>query len=123
MSRIDDYKDRRQHLEHLSDEELEAKFWELAEKIVEPIVELAYTNTTPSIERSVLLRMGFSSLESKTIVDNAIDRGLIGKGAGHIVYRAAKENGISIRDAGLKLVQGEFWDEIAKSFKEKGGAN
>lgn len=123
MSRIDDFKDRRQHLENLSDEELEAKFWELAEKIVDPIVELAYTNTTPSIERSVLLRMGFSSVEAKTIVDNAIDRGLIGKGAGHIVYRVSKENNLSIREAGLSLVEGKYWEEIAKSFKEKGGAN
>lgn len=123
MSRIDDFKDRRQHLANLSDEELEAKFWELAEKIVDPIVELAYTNTTPSIERSVLLRMGFSSVEAKTIVDNAIDRGLIGKGAGHIVYRVSKENKLSIREAGLNLVEGKYWDEIVKSFKEKGGAN
>lgn len=122
MSRIDDFKDRRQHLTNLSDEELEAKFWELAEKIVEPIVELAYTNTTPSIERSVLLRMGFSSVEAKTIVDNAIDRGLIGKGAGHIVYRVSKENNLSIREAGLNLVEGKYWDDIVKSFKE-GGAN
>ncbi len=36
--------------------------------------------------------MGFSSLEAGAIVNGgAIDRGLLGKGAGHIVYRLAKE--------------------------------
>ena len=33
--------------------------------------------------------MGFSSIEAKSIVDGAIDRGLMGKGVGHIVYKTS----------------------------------
>ncbi len=61
--------------------------------------------------------MGFSSIEAQAIVDGAIDRGLLGKGAGHIVYRLAKEKDLEIREAGLKLVQGEMWEDIMKIFK------
>lgn len=121
MSRPDDFNERRKHLANLSEAELEEKFWQLAEKIVEPIVDLAYKNTSPSIERSVLLRMGFSSTEAKDIVNNAIDRGLIGKGAGHIVYKLAKAKNISIREAGLSLIEEKQWDEVMTLFK--GGAN
>ena len=121
MSRADDFQDRRKHLANLTEEELEQRFWELAGKIVDPIVELARKNTSPSIERSVLLRMGFSSIEAKSIVDGAIDRGLMGKGVGHLVYRLAKEKNMDIREAGLKLVEGEMWDDVVALFK--GGAN
>lgn len=120
MKRPDDFNERKRHLEDLSEEELNSRFWNLAEKIVDPIVELAKNHTTPSIERSVLLRMGFSSLEAKTIVDSAIDKGLIGKGAGHIVYKLAMAKNISIREAGLMLVDGNGWDEVSSIFK--GGA-
>ncbi|NLY45324.1 MAG: ornithine aminomutase [Tissierella sp.] len=121
MSRVDDFQVRRKHLANLTEEELENRFWKLAERIVEPIVELSRKNTSPSIERSVLLRMGFSSIEAKTIVDCILDRGLIGKGAGHIVYRVAKEKDLSTREAGLKLIDGELWDDVLAIFK--GGAN
>lgn len=120
MKRTDDFQNRRKHLANLTEEELEQRFWELASNIVDPIVELAYKNTSPSIERSVLLRMGFSSIEAKTIVDGVIDRGLIGKGAGHLVYRLAKEKDMEIREAGLKLIEGEMWDDLVAIFK--GGA-
>ncbi len=121
MKRSDDFLERRKHLANLSEEELEARFWEMASKVVDPIIELAEKNTSPSIERSVLLRMGFSSLEAKSIVDGVIDRGLVGKGAGHVVYRLAKEKNLDIRQAGLKLIDGELWDEAVSLFK--GGAN
>ena len=121
MERKDDFEERRKHLAHLSEEELEARFWELAEKVVDPLIDLAKKNTTPSIERSVLLRMGFSSVETMGIVEGALDRGLIGHGAGHIVYRMAKDNNLTIREAGLKLLDGELWDQAISVFK--GGAN
>ncbi|MBZ2173692.1 ornithine aminomutase subunit alpha [Schnuerera sp. xch1] len=117
MKRKDDFNERRKHLANLSEEELERRFWELAEKIVDPLVELAEKNTSPSIERSVLLRMGFSSLEAAAIVNGAIDRGLLGKGAGHIVYRLAKDKNMDIRETGLKLVDGELWDEVLSIFQ------
>lgn len=121
MKRADDFQERRKHLANLTEEQLEKRFWELAGKVVDPMVDLANKNTTPSIERSVLLRMGFSSPEAKAIVDGAVDRGLLGKGAGHLVYRLAKEKNMSIRDAGLKLVNNEMWEDIVAIFK--GGEN
>ncbi|AOT72840.1 ornithine aminomutase subunit alpha [Geosporobacter ferrireducens] len=120
MKRADDFQQRRTHLANLTDEQLKERFWQLAEKIVDPMIDLAYKNTTPSIERSVLLRMGFSSLEAKAIVEGVMDRGLMGKGAGHVVYRLAKEKNLQIREAGLALVEGKYWDEIAAMFQ--GGA-
>jgi len=116
-SREDDYLKRREHLASLSDEELKTMFWDLAEKTVEPLVDLAYKNTTPAIERSVLLRMGFSSLEAKDIVDKVITHGLIGKGAGHVVYRLAKLENLEIREAGLKLINNQGFEIVKKSFK------
>jgi len=117
LVREDDYNQRRKHLENLSDEELKARFWSLQEKVVDPLLDLAKTHTSPSVERAVLLRMGFSSLEVKPLVDGAIDRGLMGKGVGHIVYRIAKENKLSIREAGLGLIEGNYWDEAVQIFK------
>ena len=117
--REDDYLERRKHLANLSDEELKEKFWTLAATAVEPLLNLAYKNTTPAIERSVLLRMGFSSLEAKDLVDKTINHGLIGKGAGHVVFRLSKINRIDIRTAGLMLIKDNGWDLIKKSFGVK----
>lgn len=115
--RNDDYLERRKHLADLSEEELKDRFWQLANELIDPIVDLAKKNTSPSIERSVLLRMGFSSIEAKTIVDGLVQRGLMGKGAGHVVYRLAKDYEMDIREAGLKLVEGQMWDEVLAIFK------
>jgi D-ornithine 4,5-aminomutase subunit alpha len=116
MKRADDYEIRRQHLKDLSEEELKAKFWELAEKIVEPMLELGKKNTTPAIERSVLLRMGFSSIEVKPIVEGVMNKGLMGKGAGNVVWRLSKKLGISVREAGVGLAEGKYWDEVDSLF-------
>lgn len=116
QERKDDYQSRRKHLEGMTEAELKARFWELADQLTEPLIELARTHTSPSIERSVLLRMGFSSIESRAIVDRAIDHGLIGKGVGHIVYRIAEERKLSIREAGLALAEGNYWKEAEASF-------
>ncbi|MGL4797485.1 MAG: ornithine aminomutase subunit alpha [Paraclostridium sp.] len=119
LKRIDDFEVRRTHLKDLTDEQLHDKFWELAEQIMNPMLDLGKKNTTPSIERSVLLRMGFSSIEAKAIVDGVIDRGLISKGAGHVVYKLAKSKDIDTREAGKILIDGEGWDEVVSLF-EKG---
>ncbi|CDF58310.1 ornithine aminomutase subunit alpha [Thermobrachium celere] len=116
VKRPDDFEIRRQHLKDLSDEELEKRFWQLAEEIVKPLVELAYTHTSPAVERSVLLRMGFSSIEAKAIVEGVQNLGLLGKGAGNVVYRLAKKKNIPIREAGLLLVEGKAWDEVPGLF-------
>jgi D-ornithine 4,5-aminomutase subunit alpha len=57
MKRADDFEQRRAHLANLTDEELYERFWKLANEIVDPLLELGKKNTTPSIERSILLRM------------------------------------------------------------------
>ena len=83
--RPDDLADRGEHLRGLSDAELRERFWRLAGDVVAPLLEEARTHTTPSIERSVLLRMGFSSIEAKQLVDAINERGLLAHGAGRLV--------------------------------------
>lgn len=117
MKRADDFHERRKHLANLTDEELYERFWQLTEQVVDPLLELGRKNTSPSIERSVLLRMGISSLDAKPIVEGCIDRGLIGKGAGHVVYKLAKTKEISIKEAGQMLAGGKGWDEAAALFR------
>lgn len=104
------FAERRQKLTALSDEELEQRFWQLTEQIVQPLIDLATKHTSPSIERSVLLRMGFNSLEAKAIVEQAFNRGLLGKGAGHLVLLAAGKMQIAYLEAGHKLANGEGWE-------------
>lgn len=117
MKRADDFETRREHLANLSDEELKERFWQLAEKIVEPLLELGYRNTTPAIERSVLLRMGFSSLEVKPIVEGVINKGLMKYGAGNVVWRLSKKLGVTVREAGLALAEGRHWEEVEELFQ------
>ena len=116
MKRADDFEQRRAHLANLSDEELYERFWSLAEEIVEPLLELGKKNTTPSIERSILLRMGFSSLEVKPIVEGVMSKGLMGKGAGNVVWRLSRKLGCSVREAGLELVNGRHWEDVDALF-------
>lgn len=116
MKRADDYEQRRAHLANLSDEELYERFWSLANEIVDPLLELGKKNTTPSVERSILLRMGFSSLEVKPIVEGVMNKGLMGKGAGNVVWRLSKKLGVSVREAGLELASGRHWDDVDTLF-------
>ena len=111
--RVDDYGKRREPLKDMSDEALRDHFWRLVDEIVQPIVEEARTHTSPSIERSVLLRMGFSSIETKPIVNKMLEKGLLGHGAGRLVLELAKKKGISVREAGLGLMRDEYWEEIS----------
>lgn len=120
MIREDDFQERRKHIANLTDEELYNRFWELTAQVVDPLLELGRKNTTPSVERAVLLRMGVSSLDTQKIVEGCIDNGLMGHGAGHVVYRISKDNGISIREASEALARGEYWDQANAIFK-KGG--
>jgi len=112
--RSDDFPTRRARLESMSDEELHGYFWTLAEKLVAPLIEEARTHTTPSIERSVLLRMGFSSLEAKPLVEGMGARGLLARGAGRLVLKLAQAKGISVREAGSALLAGRYWEELGR---------
>src|SRR5690554_5465629 len=113
IKRADDYTERRKHLEGLSDEELKRRFFALAEQIVDPMIELSKKSTTPSVERSVLLRMGFSSLEAMDLVNHVLDLGLMGKGAGHVVLRVAKELNRDYLSVGREMAEGKHLD-VAK---------
>lgn len=117
MSKELTFEEARKHLQNLTDEELKQRFWQLAEEVVEPMLEMGRKYTSPSIERSVLLRMGFSSIEATEIVNQVLAHELMGKGAGHIVYRIAKDNNLDIREAGQKLAKGELWDQVDTIFK------
>jgi D-ornithine 4,5-aminomutase subunit alpha len=114
----DEFQVRRAHLKDKSDAELKAYFLELADRLVDPLLDLAYHNTSKSIERSVLLRMGFSSIEAKAIVDVLNEKNLLRKGAGHCVYVVSKRLNIPIRDAGLALADGNHFDILETHFKE-----
>ena len=85
------------------DRQLKARFWELSHQMMEPVVELARTHTSPSIERSILLRMGIDSVSSHGVVDRIHDRGLLGKGAGHVVLKVAHQLGVDVRAAAAAI--------------------
>ena len=120
MKREDDFEVRHQHLKDLTDEELYDRFWALCEQLVDPLLDMGREYTSPAIERSVLLRMGFSSLEAKALVDGCMEHSLMEHGAGNVVYRLAKKDGTDVRAAGLKLIETGAWDEAESLF---GGEN
>ena len=119
MAREDTYLQIRGHLAELSDEQLEARFWELAQEVVDPLVELARTHTSPSIERSVLMRMGVDSLTCMAVVGECEKRGLLGHGCGSVVLCCAREWRIPASEAARRLAAGEGWDAVAQKW---GGA-
>jgi len=112
LTRPDDFAERRKSLARLSDDELHERFWSLAQQVVAPLVDLARTHTSPSIERSVLLRMGFSSVEAKALVAALVERGWLGRGAGRLVLELAQRRGEPLRDVGLALIAGRHWEEL-----------
>ena len=119
IQRPDDFDRRSEHLQRLNDEQLDRLFWELAGKIVDPLVELARTHTSPSIERSVLLRMGMDSFQAGAIVSKALELGLLGKGAGHLVLIYSQYTGKSVEESAKELAQGRGWEELIEIFKRR----
>jgi len=94
IKREDDFSQRRAHLANLSDDELKSRFWALTEQLFDPLLALA----------------------AKAMGDGCMARGLLGHGAGNVVYRYAKQNNLQIRDAGLALLNPAKLDEAAKLF-------
>lgn len=113
VERDDDFDVRRKHLQELSDEELHIRFWQLVDELMQPLIDEARTHTTPSIERSVLLRMGFSSVEAKALVEQATQRRLLDRGIGRLVLELARAQNVTIRQAGALLLDGKHWQEIS----------
>ena len=56
-------------------------------------------------------------MDTQKVVEGCMDRGLMGKGAGHVVYKLAQSKNISITEAGTLLAQGKGWDEVTALFK------
>jgi D-ornithine 4,5-aminomutase subunit alpha len=116
--RPDTYREVRAHLAGLSDAELEERFWCLAREVVAPLVELARTHTSPSIERSVLMRMGVDSITAKAIVAECEARGLLPHGAGHVVLVCMRAWGCDAPEAARRLAAGEGWEVVAAKWED-----
>lgn len=112
MVRPDTYGEVRKHLAGLDDVQLEARFWELSQRCVDPLVELARTHTSPSIERSVLMRMGVDSRTCMAVVAECGKRGLLGHGAGHVVWVCMRAWDSSAPEAAERLAGGDGWDLV-----------
>jgi D-ornithine 4,5-aminomutase subunit alpha len=112
VAREDTFATQREHLAGLTDEQLEARFWELGAQVVDPLVELARHHTSPSIERSVLMRMGVDSLTCAAVVSECEKRGLLGHGAGHVVLVCMQAWDCDPPEAARRLTGGEGWDTV-----------
>lgn len=97
------FEQRQAELSAMTDEQLKERFWALSHEMMTPVVELARTHTSPSIERSVLLRMGIDSVSSHGVVDKIYEKGLLGKGAGHVVLKVAHQLGVDVRAAAAAI--------------------
>lgn len=104
--------ERAEVLSSLSDEALYQKFWELADKLARPLIEFSQIHTTPSIERSVLMRMGFNSVQAKNFVDRCVKEGIIGKGAGGVLFNYARQNNMDLFSAFDTLMSLGNWKTV-----------
>ena len=114
MVREDTFEHAHQYLAGLTDEELKMRFWSLTQEIVDPLVELARTHTSPSIERSVLMRMGIDTPTCAAVVGECETRGLLGHGAGHVVLVVMQALELDAPAAARKLAGGDAdaWDVV-----------
>ena len=114
MVREDTFENAHRHLVGLTDEQLEQRFWGLTQELVDPLVELARTNTSPSIERSVLMRMGIDSPTCIAVVAECEKRSLLGHGAGHVVLVVMQILDIDAPAAAFRLADGdtEAWEIV-----------
>jgi D-ornithine 4,5-aminomutase subunit alpha len=103
--RIARFEQRREELKQMTDGQLKAHFWELCDRLVDPLIDLARTHTSPSIERAVLLRMGIDSLSSQGVVERIYQTGLLGKGAGHVLLKLAEKQGSDIKRAAAAILE------------------
>ena len=103
--RIARFEQRREELKQMTDEQLKSHFWELCDRLVHPLIDLASTHTSPSIERAVLLRMGIDSLSSQGVVERIYQAGLLGKGAGHVLLKLAEKQGSDIKRAAAAILE------------------
>lgn len=103
--RMKKFETRREALKKMSDEELKTRFWELCNKVAAPLAELSRTHTSPSIERSVLMRMGIDTFTAQAVVAKVHEAGLLGKGAGHAVLKVSQKQNVDLRTAAKKITE------------------
>lgn len=103
--RMQKFTERQAKLHAMSDEELKARFWELCDQVVTPIAELGRTHTSPSIERSVLLRMGINSQTALAVVEKINQAGLLGKGAGHVLIKLSEQKNTDVTQAAMLILE------------------
>ena len=120
MVREDTFDHAHQYLSGLTDEELGMRFWHLTQEIVDPLVELARTHTSPSIERSVLMRMGIDTPTCVAVVAECEKRGFLGHGAGHVVLVVMRALEVDAPAAAFRLAEGdtEAWDVVDAKWGE-----
>ena len=87
QERIDRFEKLRSELAGLDDEALKARFWDLCHQVMEPVAELARPHPTPSLARSVLLRMGIPPVTLHARAEHLLNAGLLGHAARHAVLR------------------------------------
>jgi len=104
-ARLAKFDERRVELARMSDDQLKDRFWELCNQVVAPIVDLARTHTSPSIERAVLLRMGVDSVSSHGVVDRIQEAGLLPKGAGNVLLKVSKRTGKDVRGSAAAILE------------------
>ena len=102
--RITKFEERQKMLGELTDEQLKDRFWQLCDQLIDPIIELARTHTSPSIERSILLRMGIDSLTAHGVVERVLEAGLLGKGAGHVVLKLSQKLSLDVPAAAQAIL-------------------
>ncbi len=103
--RMEKYEKRRALLARMTDDQVKARFWELCNKVSAPLVDLSKTHTSPSIERSVLMRMGIDSFTAAGVVARVKEAGLLGKGAGHCVLKVSQKHKLDLREAAKRIAQ------------------
>ena len=108
MDRLETCQKRREELKKLTDEQLRERFWELCDKVVQPMTEFARQHTSPSIERAVLLRMGIDSVTAKSVVERIHEAGLLGKGAGHVLIKVSEKKRTDVRGAAQAILEDKY---------------
>jgi D-ornithine 4,5-aminomutase subunit alpha len=58
--------------------------------------------------------MGFSSLEAKALVERMSVGGLLGHGAGRLVLELAQAKQLCVREAGMALLAGRYWEDLSR---------
>lgn len=59
------------------------------------------------------MRMGIDSITCMAVVTECEKRGLLGHGAGHVVWRCSEAWSCTVPEAARRLADGEGWDDVS----------